>query len=265
MKQKSTIGLFIAILLFSVFFISTTKIAFTAPGQESFVINATSKQCGTYWPGDEFSQNKLPSGWKIYEPEMGVVLDTPFGTCKGEYTNPEQYYKDCAKKLGFKYVDYKNIPYTTGSVSKFNEDGWKCLSKLGKDYYQGFLVNETSNEFSMLIDFSLKKADSTAYPTEGQCQITDKNWVTYEYPEKYSAEIVTPFGQCSNFSDYKNCCDQLGLAYVGRDLVATDNVVMEFINVNGGLLIIGSLVFVGVVGVSGVILFKKYGKINKLK
>ena len=125
--------------------------------------------------------------------------------------------------MGFKYVDYTNVDYTTEEVTKFDEGGWKCNPELGRDHYQGVLVNEESKECTTLISFSLKKQSRTAYPTGDQCVITDKNWVAYEYQEKpeiYGYIINTPFGECINL-DTDTCCQQLGLTNVGRNLVAT--------------------------------------------
>lgn len=275
MKLKNIIDSLAISIVFVVVFIANTNFVLAAPAPEFFVINEQAKQCGIYWPGDEFSQNKLPVGWKIYETKKSLVLKTPYGTCNGEYINQEQYYQGCAQQIGFKYVDYKNVPYTTNDVTKFGEGEWKCSSRAGKDYYQGFLINEKNKEFTTLIDFSLRKTNQTAYPTEGQCAITDKNWVAYEYQENsgvYEGKIVTPFGECNNFSDYKACCNQLGLTDVGRNLIANKTnentnkneperqVVTENNNLNKNfyLAIAGTLTLVSIAVISGLILFKKY-------
>lgn len=264
----------IQFIIFSLFIVSV-GVVFAAPAPEYFVINEKSKQCGIYWPGDEFSQYELPFGWKIYEPEKSLVLKTPFGTCNYKYDNQDQYCQQCCSELGFKYVSYTNIPYTTEDVIKFNESGWKCSPRSGKDYYQGILVNEKNKECTTLIGFSLRKPNRTAYPTEGQCTITDKNWTVYEYQEKpeiYEYKITTPFGECNNL-DMDTCCKQLGLTNMGRNLVATaenitdnktDNGISEDrnlpkkINRNYYLAIISVLVLLVTALVSGILLFRKY-------
>jgi len=253
MKSKNIISSFIFLVLFAAVFVVSTSVVFAAPAPEFFVINEENKQCGIYWPGDEFSQNGLPSGWEIYEPEKNLVLKTPFGTCNYKYDNQEQYYQQCCSTLGFKYVNYTNISYTSEDVIKFNEGGWKCSPRSGKDYYQGILVNEKSKECTSLIDFFLEKPNQTAYPTEGQCTITDKNWVAYEYqekPEMYEYKITTPFGECNNL-DTDACCKQLGLTNVGRNLGATTE------NGNYYLVIVSVLALLVIVLVFVFIIFKK--------
>ncbi|KKT77449.1 MAG: hypothetical protein UW73_C0020G0021 [Microgenomates group bacterium GW2011_GWB1_44_8] len=264
MKLNNNINSLVIFIVFVVVSITNTNFVLAAPAREFFVINEQAKQCGIYWPGDEFSQNKLPVGWKTYEPKKSLVLKTPYGTCNGEYINQEQYYQGCAQQIGYKYVDYKNIPYTTNDVAKFDDGGWKCSPRAGKDYYQGFLINEKNKELTTLIDFSLKKANQTAYPTEGQCTLTDKNWVPYEYQENsgmYEGKIVTPFGECNNFSDYdyKVCCNQLGLTDVERDLIAsrTNENINSNLNKKIYIAIAVMLTIVFIAVISGLILFKK--------
>lgn len=214
-KNILTIIIFIFVFTFYMGFISA------APAPEYFVINEESKECGIYWPGDEFSYYKLPSGWKIYEPETTLTLDTPFGICSFVYDSPGEYYRECCSYLGFDYVSYDNIPYTTENVIKFDEDDWKCDSRPGKDYYVGITINENNNECTELIDFTLRKPNRVSYPTEGQCFITDNSWIEYEYqikPEMAEYKLITPFGECENFDpyNYEKCCDDLGLKYIER-------------------------------------------------
>lgn len=255
MKQKNIINSLTIFIVFIVVFVANTNFVLAVPMPRYFVINEQAKQCGVYWGGDEFSQYELPIGWKIYEPIRNLTLKTPYGTCNGDVG--KQYYQGCAQQIGFKYVDYKKVPYTTSDVSKFNEGGWKCGSQSGKSYYQGFLVNETSKELTTLINFSLfnSKTNRNAYPTEGQCTITDKNWVAYEYLESsgiYESKIVTPFGEC-NSKDDKSCCSQLGLTDVGENLTEENNSPKKKY-----LAIIDILISVSIAIIFGLILFKKY-------
>ncbi len=267
MKQKNIINLLKSII-FVVLIIANTNFVFAAPAPHRFVINEKTKQSGIYWAGDEFTQYELPDGWKIYEPITILTQKTPFGTCVGEttYKGDEQYYQNCAKQIGLKYVDYKNVAYTSSEVSKFNESGWKCTPKAGKDYSNGFLLNEKDKEITTLIDFTLSKPNETAYPTEGQCVIEDTRWVAYENSGVSEGRIVTPFGMCNDstytYDNYETCSKQLGLTYVGSDLekaVVTENTVSK----NYLLPIIVSIFFI-IISIIGLVIFKKFWKSNNL-
>ena len=93
----------ISIIFPLLFVLLISSSVYAAPAPEFFVINEKDKKCGIYWPGDEFKQYELPSGWKIYEPEARIILETSFGTCNfiyDVYISPEdkaqeKYYKQC--------------------------------------------------------------------------------------------------------------------------------------------------------------------------
>jgi hypothetical protein len=222
MKQKIKATLPIIVVLFFLFFISVSSVS-SAPAGDFFVINEVQRECGYFWGGDEFSDAVLPDDWKIYDASSNLILKTPFGICDGEYTTKEDFYPKCCEKMGFKFVDIKNIPYTKEDVVKFNETGWKCQPRWGKDYYQGVIINKETNECTTLTDFELEKPNTTSYATEGQCSITDPRWIAYEYLENsesahFEAWVATPFGMCKPFTGYENCCQQLGLKYVGKEI-----------------------------------------------
>jgi len=226
MKNNHLIFIIITFTLLAPSFI------FAAPAPESFVINEQNKQCGIYWAGDEFKYNELPSGWKIYHPETRLVLKTPFGTCDFEYNNnipdskaQQEYYGQCCRTLGFNYIDhYENpLPYNNNTY-EIVERQWYCSPEIGKEKYQGFLINSKTNDCRPLIGFNLHGVDrGKRTPTNEQCYITDNNWTPYEYLKNkdiYISTINTPFGNCSSSESIVSCCERLGLEYVDRDLVA---------------------------------------------
>ncbi len=220
-----------SIILIVSFVLLISLSVFAAPALEFFVINEQNRQCGIYWPGDEFKQYELPLGWKIYEPESRVILETPFGTCDfifdvyaaTEYEAQDEYYKQCCNKLGFNYVNHYENPISyNNNTLELDGRQWYCSPKIGKEKYQGILINNQTNECRPLIGFNLYGVDrGMRTPSDDQCYITDHNWTTYEYPldeEIYKRIISTPFGDCVNQKSFTSCCDELGLENVARDL-----------------------------------------------
>jgi len=70
-------------------------------------LNHESKECGGFWPGDEFVAYDLPPGWKEYWPkDRGgkSVVETEAGNCVFRYGQEE----DCCRQIGYEYVA-KNV------------------------------------------------------------------------------------------------------------------------------------------------------------
>lgn len=245
MKPKNIINLLIILAVFiAVYFVNTNFVSATSttlppPAPNQFVINEANKQGGIYRAYDEDDSYELPAEWKIYEPKKVLTLKTPFGTCEGEFNDQAQdyqkYYQACAQKLGFTYVNYKNVPYTTSKVSKKDEgDGWTCGSTVAYySSYQGFILNEKNKTLTNLINFEIVRGDVQTYPTEGQCAVTDKAWVEYKYKEfsesggseLFNFTFTTPFGKCitsTNNNYYEDCSNKLGLTYV-KDYIGNKN------------------------------------------
>lgn len=202
-------------LTFFLVFSYTVASSASSPTVDTLAINEEEKACGSF----RGSVHNLPTGWKVAEVISRVTLETPFGTCSDAYVNNNQYYSQCCKDLGFEYLDYKGIPYTSELVEKFEEDGWACNIRAGKSYFEGVLINEEVGKCTTLVDFVLNKENRTAWPTEGQCSIEDESWVAYEYNQEgvRNLYVDTIFGKCKyNFSNVNSCCQELGLTNVGE-------------------------------------------------
>ncbi len=233
------------ILIFFLFFMTfPIKVVLSAPGPTYKVINEEKKSCGLHFSGDEFSGIKsVPFGWKIIEVKSYISYKNPFGKCilekeyfiNGDY---ESYFSECCAQFGLEYVDYHQIPYTTDDVVKFNTSGWKCFSNSVYDY-DALLINLSKKQCAANFDFRISRGNTGAYPTEGQCKITDEDWQLYENEEdeeKITTSVVsTVFGDCV-LSDYvedraswdpdfqwQKCCEDLGLEYVGREIDEDSN------------------------------------------
>jgi hypothetical protein len=217
MKKGLWVIFFLAVLLFEV------NLCIAVPSPDFFVVNSLEKKCGIFWPGDEFSHSNLPENWVTYNPQTFLMVSTPFGDCRVEFTYGlnETSYSECCNQLNLAYIDYRLVPYL-GDVEKFGKGGWKCLPGVVKDYYFGVMVNKKSNECAALVDFRLVKNDGSeiAYPDEGQCYFADSSWTEYKYPWRAEFEMATPHGKCDNFTilDSESCCNKLGFEYVGYDV-----------------------------------------------
>lgn len=78
-------------------------LVYAAPAIWGLALNRETKECAGYWPGDEFTRYKLPTGWKSYRPnyEKGNLIETEIGICK--FTNHNDM-KECCNQLGYSYV-----------------------------------------------------------------------------------------------------------------------------------------------------------------
>lgn len=102
----TTIGIFLLLISYS----------YAAPAPRYIAVNDKLNLCGEYWPGDEFTQNEIPSDWRIVEKDNFYPEE-----CESlEYSN---FNNDCCELIGYKYVDdiytnynENNIPWMTIGV-----------------------------------------------------------------------------------------------------------------------------------------------------
>jgi hypothetical protein len=74
-----------------------------APAPWGIALNHETKECGGYWPGDEYVDYRLPGGWKEYRPKsygINSSIETESGTCSFKIGDEEK----CCQELGYKYV-----------------------------------------------------------------------------------------------------------------------------------------------------------------
>ncbi len=80
----------------------------TAPLPHYLAINSSTKQCGDYWPGDEYVNYDLPTGWTTYAygySQDNWVVETPSGTCSVPQTVASSNFAEvCCSQLGYTYV-----------------------------------------------------------------------------------------------------------------------------------------------------------------
>ena len=86
-----------------------------APWPRGIALNHETRECGSYWQGDEYGNTTLPEGWQDYYPDNGGVVDTEAGNC----TLREGGVEGCCQQLGYAYV---------GSVGDFS---WSPLMMIG--------------------------------------------------------------------------------------------------------------------------------------
>lgn len=72
---------------------------FLAPMPYGIALNHQTKECGSYWGGDEFAIYHLPSEWKIYYPGNGGLIQTEVGSC-----SLKDGVQRCCEQLGYTYV-----------------------------------------------------------------------------------------------------------------------------------------------------------------
>jgi len=119
MKFKNIQTLFtITLIIFGMIQCSS---ALSAPMPDCLVINQSKKQCGYFWPGDEFSYYTPSAGWKIYESygvtdEVGNAtwqVSTPYGICSvNAFTDAT--IQECCRQLKLTYVGEVTGDYSKG-------------------------------------------------------------------------------------------------------------------------------------------------------
>ncbi len=79
-----------------------------APAPYYLAINYATRQCGEYWPGDEYVHYVLPAGWTTYEYDYSlrsVSVETPSGTCSvPKPLTPSSFAEVCCTQFSYTYV-----------------------------------------------------------------------------------------------------------------------------------------------------------------
>jgi hypothetical protein len=109
-----------------------------APAPWGIALNAETKECAGFWPGDEFVDYALPSGWKSYfpkyDPETKITtLETEIGSCDFKIREEEK----CCQELGYSFVS-DNIGKDQKTILRDREKFEKALEKKrngGKNSY----------------------------------------------------------------------------------------------------------------------------------
>jgi len=83
----------------------SSSFAKAAPGPWGIALNANTKECAGFWPGDEFVAYSLPDGWKSYFPKYDpdtqkTTLTTDIGECDFKIREEAK----CCEQLGYKFV-----------------------------------------------------------------------------------------------------------------------------------------------------------------
>lgn len=120
-------------IIFSIAVIGVAAInanfAKAAPAPWGIALNAETKECAGFWPGDEFVDYKLPEGWKSYfpkyDPETKITtLETEIGSCDFKIREEEK----CCQQLGYSYVS-DNIGKGQKTILRDREKFEKALEK----------------------------------------------------------------------------------------------------------------------------------------
>ncbi len=95
-----------------------------APAPYYLAINYATKQCGEYWPGDEYVNYVLPAGWTTYEygySLRSVSVETPSGTCSvPKPLTPLSFAEVCCTQFSYTYV--------AGNIG--NPDAWTIVERI---------------------------------------------------------------------------------------------------------------------------------------
>jgi len=115
--------------------ISQQTVVQPAPTAMQFIVNDGLKQCGSYWPGDEFTQYNLPSGWKT---DDNVDIASDENTAHAE--------SECGK-LGYTYIGEINnlepVPLNQPTVNPETTEQPLCNnSKYSTQYYGDPYIND---------------------------------------------------------------------------------------------------------------------------
>jgi LPXTG-motif cell wall-anchored protein len=75
-----------------------------APGPWGIALNHETKECGGYWPGDEYGGYELPVGWEAYYPGDDGIIQTEIGNCTYGSPRSSGDAESCCQELGYAYV-----------------------------------------------------------------------------------------------------------------------------------------------------------------
>lgn len=219
-QKKYLIIVTLALFLFNVLIVGTVL---SRAMSETLALNEQTKQCARFWPGDEYSQYKLPSGWQAYYPNVDdyfYEVRTSFGDCifKDSNTYTAENLQKCGQSLGFEFVDYNHfnpdfLNTLAGDYSCQNYDEQleiQPASTTEKPYSGSLAIDKNTNKFTLL-----------------SCQIGNAGPVKkydgleiYGPQQQYATRIIeTPAGNCTyRVNGLKDCCEQLGYNYINKDV-----------------------------------------------
>ncbi|MFA6466995.1 MAG: hypothetical protein WCV71_03990 [Patescibacteria group bacterium] len=213
------------LFLVSIFLLFSNYVL-AAPAPHVLVINDQTKQCDSFWAGDEFGGYDLNSGWEGYMPKVYYYIDTPFGTCP---IVDGSSYQDCCKQLGLKTIDYKQIPfsgeefYLPGSDKSKRDDGpYRCVIsdfvRLSK--YTGISVNQSTRECTAELNYYfVKKTKDGEVRKNGasyECLANVRDWHIYRVNNDLTKRVYeTPYGNCELTDTIRdqNCCEKFSLTW----------------------------------------------------
>lgn len=117
----------VRVLIFATAGLLLIASASPAPLPHYLAINYATKQCGEYWPGDEYVNYDLPTGWTAYQ--YGYSLDdnwfveTPSRTCSvPQSVARSSFAKVCCSQFGYTYVpgNIGNYRLTADNIANQN-------------------------------------------------------------------------------------------------------------------------------------------------
>ena len=75
-----------------------------APWPRGIALNQQTKECGSYWAGDEYGHSALPEGWEDYYPGNDGIINTAVGSCSYVSSDTAGGAENCCSELGYEYI-----------------------------------------------------------------------------------------------------------------------------------------------------------------
>ena len=75
-----------------------------APWPRGIALNHQTRECGSYWAGDEYGSSSLPEGWEDFYPKNDGIIDTEIGSCYFGSARSAANAESCCNALGYTYV-----------------------------------------------------------------------------------------------------------------------------------------------------------------
>jgi len=198
---RSTIqARWIVLVAASALLVSSTTLA---PAPVQVAINYKTKQCATYWGGDEYVQLDLPPGWIAYDYQFSndgdyQFVETRAGTCK-LYTNATvDPAESCCSQLGYHYIHDSNNLYNSIGVYGLR--------------FKKIALNDKTRQCGIF----WAGDENTSYDLP-------RGWTAYNYQLSDTETFVeTPAGMCTLSEPWtlnlQSCCSRLGYSYVPNNV-----------------------------------------------
>jgi hypothetical protein len=142
----------VKVLIFAtagLFLIASTS---PAPAPHYLAINYSTKQCGEYWPGDEYVNYDLPPGWTTYQygySRDNWFVETPSGTCSVPQPLARSSFAEvCCSQFGYTYVADNIGSYRLTADNIANQ-------KFMKDYAEKQAAQETAKRIQPIILYAI--------------------------------------------------------------------------------------------------------------